>query len=149
MATPSGEMRAATAATKQDVYDVEERVNKRLESQEKRQENYEKKCEDDRMALRGKVDDLYTSVARIEEKTDNQTSMIQPLAEMFKGILAKPKVQTAVMGLVLAILGYSTFVIHDMLKHKEQSQQQSQQSQPQPQIIIIPQSMQPNIDAGK
>lgn len=143
MASPSGEMRAATAATKQDIYDVEERVNKRLEKQEARQESYEKKCEDDRMSLRGKVDDLSTSVARIEEKTDNQTSMIQPLAEMFKGILANPKVQTSVLGLVLLTLGYVTFVVQDMLKHRQEQQSQ------QPQIIVIPQTQQPSVDAGK
>jgi hypothetical protein len=142
MATPSGEMRRTTPATMQDVKDVEDRLVNRLEKTETRQESYEKKCEEDRAALRGEVHNLSTSVARIEEKTDNQTSMIQPLAEMFKGILANPKVQTAVMGLVLATLGYTTFVVHDMLKRKEQQPQQ-------PQIIVIPQSMQPSIDAGK
>lgn len=136
-------MRRTTPATMQDVKDVEDRLTDRIKQGESRQENYEKKCEEDRAALRGEVHDLHTSVQRIEEKTDNQTSMIQPLAEMFKGILANPKVQTAVLGLVLTTVGYMTYVVHDMLKHRQEPQQQ------QPQIIVIPQTPQPSVDAGK
>lgn len=121
--TASGEMRATVPATLQDVHTAEERVTRKLKE-------YEETCERDRKAIKGEIDGLTVTVKRIEQKTDEGNTMIKPVAKMFKGIVAHPKVQTAVLGLILTLLGYLGYKIQELTHPQPQ--------QNNPSVIIYP-----------
>lgn len=128
----SGETRATIPATLEDLNVLESKLTSR-------QDKYEETCEADRKALRGDVDSLTTIVKRVEDKTDGQTTLIQPIAAMFKGIFAHPKVQSGALLLVLAFLGFVTYRLQSMTQSTQPPQAQS--------IIVIPQQTQ-HTDGG-
>lgn len=120
--TTSGEMRATIPATMNDIDVLDKKITGR-------QDAYEAACETDRKVLRGEVDNLTSIAKRLEEKTDTGNAMIEPLREMFRGLWAQPKVQSAILATVLAALGLIGYKLNSLA-----------QPPPQPtQIVVIPQ----------
>lgn len=127
----SGEMQKVLPATIGDLDKLEEKITKR-------QDNYELKCDTDRASLRGEVESVKTVIERVEKKTDEGNTMIQPIADMFKPLFANPKVQTALIGVILAGLGLLAYKLNGMTNPPQQPQT----------VIIYPQPQQITADAG-
>lgn len=87
-----------------------------------RQNEYEAKCEADRQALHGNDLSLAAKVDSLTAQMKEATSLIKPIADMFKGIFAHPKVQTALLGMTLAAIGVVTYKLYNMIPHNPTSQ---------------------------
>lgn len=91
-----------------------------------RQNEYEAKCEADRQALHGNDLSLAAKVDSLTAQMKEATSLIKPIADMFKGIFAHPKVQTALLGAVLAALGFVTYKLHNAIREPQPTTQSVQ-----------------------
>lgn len=116
-------------------------MSKRVEEIAERQKSYELKCEEDRKELRRNDIDLTKKIEEVAEAVSNHTKMMKPFIDMFRGFAANPKVQSAMIGIILAAAAYITYHLHNLSNPSEPRNQQP--------IIVLQPTQQPNTDAGK
>lgn len=108
-----------------------------------RQDEYEAKCEADRQALHGNDLSLAAKLDGVKDQLADMTGVVKPFVDMFKGIFGHPKVQTALLGAVLAALGLVTYKLHNMMREPQQPQMQTVQP-----IVIYSDAPPHSKDAG-